>query len=327
MIDFFDKLDDIQIIDERNYLSLMTETVEPYLASKRKEGTFLSSDGLIIHYEHYDKKLSRGCVVVLHGFTESAEKFREVAYYFRKAGYSVFVPDMRGHGKSEHRSGKAERIETDNFDLYREDLEIFMDKIVKPSADGKKIFFYTHSLGSTVALLYLFKNPYDVHKAVLSSPMICGNMGMPVAVAGTVAKLICLFGGKNISAPGRCVFDSQQTAENSDATSKARFEYYHEKRKAQPLYQTSGPSFGWVKASLEARDKLMSPENIKMLRTKLLIFKPEEDKQLLGEYTDRFAYAAKVKVKKVKSARHEIFMSDDETLRWYFEEIKEFFKS
>ncbi len=326
MLDFLDRFDGVHIIDERNYSSLMEENEKYYFPSRMIEDTLLSRDGFKLHYEYYGKKLSRGIVVILHGFTESAEKFREAAYYFRRAGYSVYSLDLRGHGKSEHCSGKPERVETDDFDLYREDLEIFMDTVVRPSAGDRKIYFYTHSLGSTVALLYMIKNPYTVHKAVLSSPMICGNMGMPVAVAGTVAKLICLFGGKNISAPGRCVFDSEQTAENSDATSKARFDYYHEKRKRQPLYQTSGPSFGWVKASLTARDKILSPQNIKMLKTKMLIFKPEEDKQLLGEYTDKFASMARVKVKKVQNARHEIFMSGDETLKWYFDEILEFYR-
>ncbi|MBQ7118124.1 MAG: alpha/beta hydrolase [Clostridia bacterium] len=325
MLDFLDKFDGVQIIDERNYLNLMTEKAEPYLASRRTDGTFLSDDGLTLHYEQYDKKLSRGTVVILHGFTESAEKFREAAYYFCKAGYCVFSLDLRGHGKSEHRSGKTERVETDSFDLYRDDLEKFMNEVVRPRTADKRLYFYTHSLGSTVALLYMMKNPYTVHKAVLSSPMICGNMGMPVALAGTVAKIICLFGGKNISAPGRCVFDSEQSAESSDATSKARFDYYHSKRKKEPLYQTSGPSFGWVKASLEARDKILSSRGVKMLKTGLLIFKPEEDRQLLGEYTDKFASMARVKVKKVQNSRHEIFMSGDETLKWYFDEILEFF--
>lgn len=326
MLDFLEKFDTPQIIDERNYRSLMEETVEPYLSKRRTDGTFLSADGIALHYEQYDKKLSRGTVVILHGFTESAEKFRETAYYFRKLGYSVFSLDLRDHGMSHHRSEKPERVETDSFELYRDDLEIFMDRVVKPQTGDKKICFYTHSLGSTVALLYMMKNPYAVHKAVLSSPMICGNMGMPVAVAGTVAKLICLFAGKNISAPGRCVFDENQTVENSDATSKARFDYYHEKRKRNPLYQTSGPSFGWVRASLEARDKILSQQNLKLIRTKLLVFKPEEDRQLLGEYTDKFVSMSRAKVKKVQNAKHEIFMSGDEVLRWYFSEIAEFFR-
>ena len=320
MLDFLDK---INVISEKDYFNLMSTEVEPYLAKKRKEDYFLSSDGKKIHYEAYEKLLSRGSVVILHGFTESAEKFREMTYYFRKAGYSVFAFDLRGHGKSHHDSQVTERVEIDSFDTYAEDLDTFIEKVVKPSA--KDIHIYSHSLGSTVALLYMMKHPYTIKKAVLSSPMICGNMGMPVAVAGTVAKLLSTVGGKKISAPGRCVFDENQTADNSDATSKARFEYYHEKRKREPLYQTSGPSFGWVKASLEARDKIMSKSNIGKLNTEMLIFKPEADRQLLGEWTDRFAEMADVKVKNVKNSRHEIFMSGDETLKWYMEEILEFF--
>ncbi len=322
MLDFLDKVD---IINETNYAYTMENEVEPYLQKRRTEDFFLSADGKKLHYEAYEKLLSRGNVVILHGFTESAEKFRETAYYFRKAGYSVFSIDLRGHGKSHRDSDNPLRVDIDSFDTYAEELNIFIEKIVKPLAKNKEIYIYSHSLGSTVALLYMMKYPYAVAKAVLSSPMICGNMGMPTAVAGTVAKVLCSLGGKNIPAPGRCVFDEKQTVQNSDAVSKARFEYYHKKRIAEPLYQTSGPSFSWVKASLAARDKILSEDNIRRLRAKMLIFKPETDRQLLGEYTDRFAEKAKIKIKDVKNSKHEIFMSGDETLKWYMEEILEFF--
>ena len=322
MLDFLDK---INVIEDKDYHNLMTAQVEPYLAKRREDRYFFSADGKKLHCETYEKILSRGNIVILHGFTESAEKFREMAFYFRKAGYSVFVPDLRGHGKSHHDSDNPFRVDIESFDLYAEDLNTFIETVVKPSSKDRDIHIYSHSLGSTVALLYMMKYPYTVSKAVLSSPMICGNMGMPTAVAGTVAKLLCKAGGKNIPAPGRCVFDKNQTVDNSDAVSKARFEYYHQKRVSEPLYQTSGPSFSWVKASLVARDKILSEDNIRQLRAKMLIFKPEEDRQLLGEYTDRFADKANVKVKDVKNSRHEIFMSDDETLKWYVEEILEFF--
>lgn len=68
----------------------------------------------------------------------------------------------------------------------------------------------------------------------------------------------------------------------------------------------------------------MSESNIALLRAKMLIFKPETDRQLLGEYTDKFAKMAKIKIKDVKNSRHEIFMSGDDTLKWYVEEILEF---
>ena len=323
MLDF---LDNVQLVDEEGYAHIMQTEVEPYLAKKGREDFIFTADDRKLHYEAYEKTLSRGSIVILHGFTESAEKFRELAFYFRKAGYSVFSLDMEGHGKSHRSSKKKEKVELDSFDTYADDLDYFIEKVVKPNTKTGEISIFSHSLGSTVALLYLMKHPYTVKKAVLSSPMICGNMGMPVAVAGTVARLLCALGGRKIPAPGRCVFNEAQTVENSDATSEARFSYYHNKRKAEPLYQTSGPSFGWVKASLEARDRILSDEGIRKITAELLIFKPEEDRQLLHSYTEKFADKAGVKIKEVKNSRHEIFMSENKVLEWYVEKILDFFE-
>lgn len=320
MLDFLDK---VKIIDEENYSHIMKTEVEPYLEKRRREDFIFTSDNRKLHYEAYEKAISRGSIVILHGFTESAEKFRELAYYFRKAGYSVFSLDMEGHGKSHRASDKKERVEIDSFDTYADDLHLFIERVVAPATKMGDISIYSHSLGSTVALLYMMKHPYAIAKLVLSSPMVCGNMGMPVAVAGTVARLLCAVGGKKISAPGRCVFNENQTLEQSDATSRARFEYYHNKRKNEPLYQTSGPSFSWVKASLDARDKILDCDGIK---ADALIFLPEEDKQLLHSYTKVFAEKADIKIKEVKGSRHEIFMSSNDVLEWYVEKMLDFFE-
>lgn len=320
MLDFFK---DIKLIDESNYSAVMLGKVEPYLKEKRSEGFFEASEGQKLHYEAYEKLLSRGSVIILHGFTESAEKFREVSYYFLKAGYSVFALDMTGHGKSYHASEKAERVEIDSFDTYADDLDIFIREIVVPASSDRDIYIYSHSLGSTVALLYLMQHKGTVKKAVLSSPMVCGNMGMPVPVAGTVARFLCALGGKKFSAPGRCVFDPAQPPEKSDATSPERFLYYLNKRVNEPLYQTSGPSFGWVKASLEARSRLLS-DAVKKIDAELIIFLPEEDKQLLSSYTEKLVELADIKIRKVKGSRHEIFMSENKVLEWYYDKILDF---
>lgn len=322
MLDF---LDNVRIINENDYASFMRCEVEPYLEKRRREDFFLSSDNKKLHYEAYEKHFSRGSIIILHGFTESAEKFREMTYYFRKAGYSVFVPDLRGHGKSYHDSEETGRVDIQSFDIYKNELDIFIEKVVKPLSGEKSINIYSHSLGSTVALLYLTEHPCTIAKAVLSSPMICGNMDIPVNVAGFAAKLLCKIGGKNISAPGRCVFDGEQTFENSDTTSRARFLYYLEKRKREPLYQTSGPSFSWVKASIEARDKILSYYSKTKPVTELIIFAPEEDRQLIYSYTEKFADEADVKIKKIRGSRHEIFMSRNDALGKYVEEILDFF--
>lgn len=312
----------MKLIDEKNYEAVMKTEVEPFLASVRKDGYIDSFDGNKIHFEAYEHENARAAVLVLHGFTESAEKFREVSYYFFREGYSVFAPDLRGHGKSYRTSQKPGTVNADSFDDYAKDLEMLISKVILPSAEGKELYLYAHSLGSTAALLYMQKNPDIIKKVVLSSPMLCGNMGMPVGVAKAVASVLCALGGKNISAPGRCQFDSEQTVTNSDDTSEARFCYYHEKRKADSLLQTNGPSFGWVKASLAARDSIFKDESLKKLTMPILLLKPQEDRQVLESWQDKFAEKVNsVRVVKIPGSKHEIFGSENKTLEGYYREI------
>lgn len=312
------------LINEQNYIKSMTEEVEAFLSEKGKVTAFTSFDGNQISYEEYNNPQEKGAVIVLHGFTESAEKMREVSYYFYNEGYSVYALDLRDHGNSFRTSDVAGRVDTDDFGKYEKDLECLVDKVIKAENSEREIYIFSHSLGSTVALLYMLKNPVSVKRAVLSSPMICGNMGMPVAVAGTVAKMLTALGGKKIPAPGRCVFNPDLPFEKSDATSKVRFEYYQKKRKENKMLQTNGPSFGWVKASLDARDKILSSAD--KIKTELLVIKPEEDKQLLMSYTDKFIEKSGAESIVINGSKHEIFMSGNSALERYYENIFEFLR-
>lgn len=316
----------IKLIDENLYNDIMAEQVEPYLAERVNKGSFLSFDGVELCYEAYENSSTKGCVVILHGFTESAEKFQEAAYYFLREEYSVFSLDLRGHGSSDRKSKNPYAVSIDSFDEYAKDLDVFIKETVRPFAKDRPIYIYSHSLGSLAALLYLQSGSEEIEKAVLSSPMICGNMGMPVFVASAVAKLLCALGGKSITAPGRCKFISELDFKDSDATSKARFEYYHEKRKIQPKFQTSGPTFDWVRASIIARDAVLKDDNIKRIKAKLLVFKPEQDKQLLSSYLDLFCQKAGIAPVLVKGSKHEIFQSENSVLEGYYKEIFDFLK-
>lgn len=312
------------LINEQNYIKTMTEEVEPFLKSKRNDGGFLSFDGNRIRFEEYTHPEEKGAVIILHGFTESAEKMREVSYYFYNEGYSVYALDLRDHGKSFRTSDSAGRVDTDDFNKYALDLECLLEKVIKAENADREIFVFSHSLGSTVALLYMIKNPDSIKKAVLSSPMICGNMGMPVPVAGTVARLLSSVGGKKIPAPGRCDFKPELPFGKSDATSPERFSYYQEKRKKDKLLQTNGPSFGWVKASLCARDEILS--FCDKIETELFVIKPEEDKQLLMSYTDEFIGKTGAESVTILNSKHEIFMSDNKALGRYYRKIFEFYQ-
>ena len=100
----------MQIIHETEYEETMKNTVEPYLSARRRElyvpgadYPFRNENKRItgkIHMLQYLSDAPKGVVVISHGFTESAAKYDEVAYYFLKEGYHVYIPEHCGHGRS-----------------------------------------------------------------------------------------------------------------------------------------------------------------------------------------------------------------------------------
>lgn len=90
----------LELISETNYRETMENTVEPKLTSIREELSLPLEDGGALHAELYEQPTATRTVVVLHGYTESGEKFREMTWYFLQSGFNVYAIDHRGHGRS-----------------------------------------------------------------------------------------------------------------------------------------------------------------------------------------------------------------------------------
>ena len=313
-------------IDEKNFKQIMENEVEPFLEKMRKDDYFISFDGNRIHYEAYVQDNAKANIVISHGFTESAEKFREMAYYFIKSGFNVFSIDHRGHGHSYRlKENDNETVRIGKFTDYVEDMHVFAQKIVKPSAD-LPMYIYAHSMGGGIAAEYLQVHNDVFEKAVLSSPMICAQTGAPVPLAKAMMKILGATPLKHVSVPGMCKFNPDATYENSSDTSKARFDYYMEKKIKNPVYRTAGPSFGWTDEALRLTDRLLDDERCKKITAQVLIFQPEEDKKVISSYQDTFAQKVKnAKIVHIKGSKHEIFNTTNDVLEGYLNQVIEFF--
>ena len=82
---------------KHDYVALSTVTK----ATTEKDGYIESYDSTAIYYRTYRIPQAKAAIVISHGFCEFAEKYKEVIYYFLKNGYSVYVPEHRGHGYSD----------------------------------------------------------------------------------------------------------------------------------------------------------------------------------------------------------------------------------
>ncbi len=307
----------------------MKTKVEPYLASLREDGYFAGSDEKNIHYEKYIVPGSTANVTVVHGFTESAEKFREMAYNFSLMGFNVFIIDNRGHGRSYRHNSDPETVAVDKFDTYIADLHEFVKQVVIPAGEGKPMYVYCHSMGGAITVRYLQEHPGVFKKAVLSAPMIkcrCGKF--PRGVAAALTSAFCLAGKKDEMVIGYKGFNPKRTYENSHDTSKARFDYYQAKRVADRNLQTASPSNLWVKEAVKVTKKNLDKKLCKNISVPVLLCQPEEDSSVYSEAEDEFIkLIPDGKLVRFKNCKHEIYASVDETVFEYLKTIEEFYKS
>lgn len=165
----------------------------------------------------------------------------------------------------------------------------------------------------------LEKRPELFRKAILSSPMLRPKTGnIPFAIAYRVAALQVWLGQGKTYVAGHHEFRRNETFENSAATSKARYEFYYQERLKESLFQTSGASYGWLWEAAKLSKDVRKGSNCKRIHTKILLFQAQQDDYVDEKSQRRFARRARdVKLLVVKGTKHEIYMSDDETMRKY----------
>ena len=312
------------LVDENNYAAEMTQVVEPLLAANRTDAYFEGVGGAKLHYEAYVNENAKATMVISHGFTESAEKFREMSYYYFCSGCSVFAIDHRGHGYS-HRENpeNPETVHIDNFDTYIEDLKIFVDTVVKPQSKDLPLYLYGHSMGGAVSVLFLMKYADVFEKCILTAPMISANTAnMPHALTGNLAKLFIRLGKPKEAVLGMGGYNPDRKFEDSNDTSRARFDYYQIKRNATREYQTSRPSYAWVKEAVRIVKVQLDEKNCKKIKTKVLLCQPEWDASVIMPPQNVFVSRVyNAQFKKFYGAKHEIYMSPNDVMQKYLDTI------
>jgi len=104
-------------------------------------------------------------VIVLHGIAEHKGRYADFMARLRAAGFSVFAPDVRGHGESFGRRGDVEK-----FQDYLSDLNEF---IARERAENPKLklVLFGHSMGGLIAAAAAGRGA-RIDALILSSPAL-----------------------------------------------------------------------------------------------------------------------------------------------------------
>lgn len=314
-------------ISQKNYREEMRNKVEPYLKEKLKYGYITGENNVKLYYEKFIVEDSKASIVICHGFGEFTEKYYELIYYFIKARYSVFIIEHRGHGRSQRLGIDNSQINVEMFDYYIQDFKKFMDEVVIPSSNNKKLLLFAHSMGGAIATAFLEKYNNYFKAAVLSSPMHGINTGKaPKILAKFVSMTMKLCGNEMKYLPGQVPYNKKKFFPSKSTSCKERYEYLYEKIKNNKEYHNGGTSALWYLESSKATKMITRKENISKIDIPILLFQAEFDNHVIPKAQDKFAaYAKNCELIHVKGSMHGTYFEKDDILFYIFHKVLSFY--
>lgn len=305
------------------------EKVKEYKSSVViQDGYFTGEEDKQIYYRKYIVEDCKGSIVISHGFCESLERYKELIRVFNNDGFSVYILDHRGHGRSGRLGVDSSQINVEKFDYYVEDLKTFIDNVVMKD-NNEQLFLFAHSMGGAIGSMFLEKYNNYFECAILNAPMMEIDTGnYPAWFSKIVARLACTFGQGNRYILGQGPFSGKEDLKGSGTSSHKRYmSYFNKQLKCREL-QTSGGSFNWLNEAFKAMKYITKEENAKKVTIPVVLFKAGKDTFVNSGGQNKFAsYAKNCKLVEYKESKHEIYLEKDEIFDKYIVEVLEFYNS
>ncbi len=309
-------------LKDAEYETGMRERILPRLAASRRQGVFTGARRARLAYTVYDAPKPRGSVFILHGFTEYSEKYEELAGYFLEDGFSVYLFDQRGHGRSV-RECAPDIVYVRRFTDYVDDLEAFLETVGGDAPAPRYLF--AHSMGGAVAALFLERGSTFFSRAVLNTPMIATRRGKcPAFLCRALCGFarVCGQGKKPIPGlRGR----SGKSFEQSNVLSHARFTAYRALKK-QFSYQQY-PSYSWMNEALHVPRVILRRGAPESIRIPVRVYIAEKDVMVDRRAAEKFiARVPRGESVLLRGAKHETYASSDEILAPFFDGLLSYFE-
>src|ERR1700681_45334 len=113
----------------------------------------------------------RAAVIIVHGMAEHAARYVRFAEALAAAGYAVYAPDLRGHGRTAGDDARLGWAGADGWNAMLRDLGRLMDLLAKRHLGVPQMVF-GHSMGSVLA-----QRLAQLHGARLAGMILSGTTG------------------------------------------------------------------------------------------------------------------------------------------------------
>jgi alpha-beta hydrolase superfamily lysophospholipase len=133
--------------------------------------TFTTPDGIPVLVRTFDPDgPPRGIVQILHGLAEHSARYARIAEALAGAGWAVITHDHRGHGGSvRDERDRGHFADTDGFTKAVIDVGT-VTALARTRWPGVPLVLFGHSMGSTIAVHHVFRDPTSIDALILSGP-------------------------------------------------------------------------------------------------------------------------------------------------------------
>lgn len=289
----------------------------PFWQERVKSGLFYRPWDVAIAYAYCITPHAKATIVISPGRTESYLKYQELFYDLCQNGYSVFAIDHRGQGFSDRLMNNDQKGYVDEFQEYVDDFAQFINEEVKPKTNNP-LFLVGHSMGATIATLYLEQYPDTFVASAMSAPLYGFNPGLlPIFIAKPLCKIFIGF-KKLIRKPldyfiGQRDFRFIPFKDNKLTHCQPRYKQFNKLYAQHSELRLGGITSHWLDTSLSAIKGLF--KNIDEIETPVLIIQSFDDEVVNLADQTRFykRLAAKKLCEKIElhGAKHEVFFETD----------------
>ncbi|MBU1571472.1 MAG: alpha/beta hydrolase [Proteobacteria bacterium] len=293
---------------------------------------FTSPDNVSIRYGIWDcgAKTKKGSVILLGGRKEFMEKYAETTEELKQRQFDVYSMDWRGQGLSTRLLSNRHKGHINDYGEYLEDLNYFVNNIVKPVAVSPLIIL-AHSMGGHMALRFLHDFPEVICKAVLTSPMIDIMVPpFPKWIIKLAARFASKVGCGSSYSAGSKDYSYQKNIKfegNTLTSDPVRFMDEHRAIESNPDLSLGGVTYGWLAAAFDSIDLLLGKGYAERISTPVFIISAGRDK-IVSEAAQKVICSRmrKCQFVSIPDSYHEILKERDKVRNIFWREFDGFIR-
>ncbi len=253
---------------------------------QREEAEFTGVDNVPVRFVRFHAPENDRVIVVCPGRIESYVKYAELAYDLFHMGFDVLIIDHRGQGRSGRLLSDTHRGHVVNFSDYVDDFAAFWEQEVQ-LGPWRKRYILAHSMGGTIATLFLQRTPGACDAIALCAPMFGIIIHLPDWM---VRQILDWAEGhqrfRESYALGTGRWHALPFSVNVLTHSRARYRRNLRFYADEPKLRVGGPTHHWVREGILAGEQVLAGAGDDA--TPMLLLQAEEERVVDNRVHDRY---------------------------------------